>query len=169
MAKALAKLGCVPALVLLTTGCVEAPACIVEPGLESAHHGNAVCYVENDGHVLLIERRFHKDFGLPGGRRGNAERSQCTAARETWEESGLSVIVGPLFERKSNTSVYRCRLMQPASVDGQPEPPWLSRIEVSAAHWIPFAELDGLRWRYSEQHDQVKRLSGPATRVITAN
>lgn len=158
MAEALAKPSLMPALALLLAGCAEPPACLVEPGLESTHHGNAVCFVENERHVLLIHRRFYGDVGLPGGRRATGERSQCTAARETWEETGLAVIVGPLFERASNTSVYRCSLTTPISVESDPPTPWLSRAEIAAARWVPVSGLEQLNWRYTEQYDQIMRL-----------
>ena len=162
MAETLAKLACVPVLALLLTGCAEPPACVVEPGLESMHHGNAVCYVENDRHVLLVQRRFYDDLGLPGGRRGEGERSQCTAARETWEETGLAVVVGPLFERTSNTSVYRCSLATPVHLNSELPTPWYNRAEIAAARWVPFTELDSLNWRYTEQYEQVSRLTEEA-------
>ena len=159
MSPSLRNLIALPVLSIVLIGCTEAPPCNILPGLADDHHGNAVCYVANEGHILLIERRFFRDFGLPGGRRGAGERSQCTAARETWEETGLTVIVGPLLERASNTSVYLCGLAAPISLDADLPTPWEGRIEIAEARWVPFEELDSLNWRYTEQHIQIRRLT----------
>ena len=67
----------------------------------------AFCVVENkSGQVLLVQRGFGKEkfkWSLPGGHCDGKESYADTAARETWEETGLCVeIVSLVFAGRTH-------------------------------------------------------------------
>ncbi len=59
--------------------------------------------------MLLIQHRLTGKLDVPGGGRQEGESLPCAAHRETWEETGLNVEVGPQAGRTSNGMVlYIC-------------------------------------------------------------
>lgn len=58
------------------------------------------CVVEWQGHILLCRRAIEPRSGLwtlPAGFMENNETTAQAAARETWEEAGARIDMGPLF------------------------------------------------------------------------
>jgi 8-oxo-dGTP pyrophosphatase MutT (NUDIX family) len=134
----------------ILAGCAEPPACRIAAGAEDARVGNGACLVVERDSLLLVRQRPSGRWGLPGGRRARGETGQCTAHRETWEETGHAVIVGLLRFRTRATLVYQCELTSGALPAPAGERPWLSRIEISEQRWVPAAEIDTLPWRFPD-------------------
>lgn len=143
-------------LVGLCSGCAEVPPCAVAPVDVARHRGNAACFIEHRGRVLLVEHRFGGEVGLPGGRSRAEESARCTAHREVWEETGLDVVVGELLDRSTNTFVYQCSLA--AVADAHPSLPWWGRLEVTALRWVDAGDMRSLDWRYRGDRRQVQKL-----------
>ena len=147
-------------LILLSgiAGCsYESPPCVVAAGAQRAESGNAVCVVEDAGRVLLVQHRRGRAWGLPGGRRGRGETSQCTAHRETWEEAGTFVEVGPLIGRTPGTQIYSCVLAAEAPDSTNWGQSLISRFEIVDVRWVTVEDLRDLEWRYEEQLPEVER------------
>ncbi|TPV57862.1 NUDIX hydrolase [Aestuariibacter sp. GS-14] len=103
-------------LVVLTLfGCSDptpsAPFCRSVPTAlpENVSSEGAACLIRVNNSVLLIRHRLTGKLDFPaGGREGN-ETLQCTAHRETWEETGFNVEVGPLLSlTASDMPVFNC-------------------------------------------------------------
>ena len=91
----LLALGGVP---LAAQGRDNAPQCRMTPGAESPLEGNAGCLVKINNTMLLIRHRETAGLSPPGGTPEKEETAQCTAHRETWEETRVEVIVGTLLK-----------------------------------------------------------------------
>ncbi|WP_417215871.1 NUDIX hydrolase [Alcanivorax sp.] len=124
------------------------------PGQEDDRRANAGCLILHGDKVLLITHRWGGKLGVPGGTLEPGELAQCTAYRETREETGLGVVVGErLRVMKNGFHLYRCLPAQPGS-DWQTLPvPGIARAEVSAIGWYRLGDLRQEEWRFPYQFD----------------
>ncbi len=100
-----------------------------------------------------MENHFSK-LSLPGGTSENGETAQCTAFRETWEETGLTVVVQQQMEVFDNGFyIYRCK---PADNSGPIDP--YDVYEVKAAHWINAGTMNKWDWRFPDQVPPLQKL-----------
>lgn len=142
---------------MLLSACGQAPECPAVPGLPPA---NAGCLVIQQGRVLMtLERSGH--ISLPGGTRSAGETAQCTAFRETWEETGVAVTVGQVIRRFDNGFVlFHCSAPaadpDAALAPGQP-------LETPAAYWLSDRELDAWPWRFPDQQAMIRAALQAAT------
>ena len=83
----------------------NAPECRITPGVESPLQGNAGCLVKIDNKMLMVRHRETAKLSPPGGTAVQQETAQCTAHRETWEETGVEVRVGTLL-KNVNQQLY---------------------------------------------------------------
>ncbi len=98
-------------------------------------------------------------MGLPGGTGHPGEVGQCTAHRETWEETGLAVTVGAFRARLSTDFlVYDCEPEGPLTSERVPELPESSRGEVVGLEWVDVAQVQPERWRFPQQLAEVRAL-----------
>ncbi|TQV85736.1 NUDIX hydrolase [Exilibacterium tricleocarpae] len=145
-----------PAVCLLfLTGCAADFTCSTPanplPG------ANAGCLVIHDKKLLVIQQRSGR-WSLPGGSSGRGEAAQCTAQRETWEETGLAVEVGNLVRVFNNGfHLFRCSAAGPhATPHATPNPS--DRGEVKAVRWLPADQFQQLSWRFPEQAAYLQQL-----------
>ncbi|GAA0855325.1 hypothetical protein GCM10009114_13980 [Aliiglaciecola litoralis] len=102
---------------------------------------------------MSITHRLSGKYDVPGGTSNGSESAQCTAHRETWEETGFNVEVGEwLGQNDQGMQYYACKLA--GDFDGTitefSPPPW-SSMEVSAITLIdPFA-ISGKQWRFEDR------------------
>lgn len=120
----------------------------------------AGCLVEDGGRMLAVRHRFGGKLGFPGGRSGSAESAQCVAHRETWEETGLEVVVHDMLKRFGNGfALYRCELVDPAAArSDQLAVPTSGRNEITQVIWIDPRETDAADWRFPRDHPEILRL-----------
>ena len=83
----------------------DPPPCAIEPEQLDDLQADAGCLIIRDEMVLLIRGRRSDKLSLPGGASRSPELAQCTAHRETWEETGIDVRVGGFIGR-TNTDFY---------------------------------------------------------------
>lgn len=150
-------------LCLLLPGAVLAD-CPRVAGQEDDRRANAGCLILHEDKVLLITHRWGGKLGVPGGTREADELAQCTAHRETGEETGLAVTVGRrLAVMKNGFHLYRCYPEQVLSP--QPLPvPTAALAEVKALDWHSLASLDRDSWRFAYQFDLFLEVVGNAIR-----
>jgi len=155
---------------LLLAGCRDqppAPSCQAQPREESVLQANAGCLIMQDGALLVLKHRFGGKLGIPGGAAEEGESAQCTAHRETWEETGLDVRVGERVGRlRYGYTLYHCYPTEPLDTSKDLDIPWHSWLEITNAVWLPPDEIPADQWRYVDQVDAfmglVHRLKDPA-------
>lgn len=72
----------------------------------STHIKAAGCFIPTSKGVVVGVGRFHGDLRIPMGKHKPGESAQQTAVRETREECGLAVRVGPLLRTFEEGRVY---------------------------------------------------------------
>lgn len=94
------------------------------------------------------------DVSLPGGSSLPGEPAQCTAFRETWEETGLRLQPRELLQVfDTGFHLYRC---ERDSRSGVIDPPL--RLEVREAFYLAADQFETYTWRFEEQRDLLKNL-----------
>ncbi len=125
-------------------------------GQEDDRSANAGCLILNEDKVLLITHRWGGKLGVPGGTRQADELAQCTAYRETHEETGLDVTVGRRLKvMKNGFHLYDCKL---SCSPGKLDVPASGRLEVRAIGWYRLDVLDRESWRFSYQFEDFQQL-----------
>ena len=138
----------------------ESPACRVASVSADTRTGNAGCLIVLDGKSLLLVHRLGGRLGFPGGTANRGEAAQCTAHRETWEETGLDVEVGAfLKELSTGFALYSCKADQvELSSDAAPPVAQWSRGEVEELVWRDLDSVPEEQWRFPDQLDEVAGL-----------
>ncbi len=136
------------------------PACRVSSQFEQTIKGNAACLIRLDGKLLTVTHRLTGTFDLPGGTANNNESAQCTAHRETWEETGFNVEVGKLIgESQQGYHFYACKLS--GNFNGEirefPVPDW-SNLEVTSIQLVDPYNLHYNQWRFPDQLILVRNM-----------
>lgn len=154
------RLAPLASMLALTCACTEPPSCAVDPGAEDGRRGNSTCLVEDGARLLLVRQRFSGKLGLPGGRRRRGETGQCTAHRETWEETGYEVVVGPLLARPGGTMIFSCRLRtgDAGTSTSRAHRPWASYLEVSDHEWVEPDALGSIDWRFPDHGAKIREI-----------
>ena len=144
---------------LLLAACSPAPDCRIDSVHIEQVYANAGCMIRQDERLLVV-RHHNGRLGFPAGTSVAGETAQCTAHRETWEETGLAVEVGQLLHVFDNGfRLYHCRLSEPYPDHGEElSPPWQAWREIDAVLWMPAAEIKADQWRYPQQWPQVEQL-----------
>ena len=133
------------------------------PGQEDDRRANAGCLIVRDQQVLLITHRWGGKLGLPGGTQEPEELAQCTAHRETLEETGLAVTVGERLQvMKNGFHLYRCMLAEPLPEEAPLSLPAAARLEVSDIGWYSLADLRRADWRFAYQFDLFLKVARQA-------
>ena len=131
--------------VLALASCAgESPGCPYAGTGDSAP--SAGCFsVSGDG--LLLVQDLNGRLSPPGGSSEPGESAQCTAFRETWEETGLRLQPRELLEVfDTGFHLYRC---ERDAASGEIDPP--PRFEVRAAFYLPAERFVHYEWRYPDQ------------------
>lgn len=129
------------------------PVCRIDQKKEQSISANAGCLIRIDDKLLTIVHKRSGRYDIPGGTSSNNESAQCTAHRETWEETGFNVEVGELLGVNENGFHYfSCSLN--AGFDGKitefPVPKW-SESEVKAIQLVDPFVLTDKQWRFENR------------------
>ena len=119
----------------------------------------AGCFIKQADRLLLVRNRFNGKLGFPAGFSNFGEDAQCTAHRETWEETGLRVEVGELVEQFGNGFLlYRCKLFLGQDLSEPIPLPKSALAEVSEILWVDPHSISAHEWRFSWQVPNVLRI-----------
>lgn len=95
----------------------KVPDCRIAPGLESQLQGNAGCIIKIDNKMLIVRHQKTGKLSPPAGTANKGETAQCTAHRETWEETGVEVTVGKLLKEFDNQFyLFHCTVVNQAII-----------------------------------------------------
>ena len=129
--------------------CSKAPPCLYENSEKI--QANAGCLVFYNNALLIVEDLEGK-YSPPGGGKEKNEIAQCTAERETWEETGIAVRArNKLKEFDNGFILFSCDI---TDLDNNSKP-W--RMEIKNTHWLKADELDEKNWRFPEQVPFLKQ------------
>ncbi|WP_414829767.1 NUDIX hydrolase [Alteromonas sp. H39] len=110
----------------------------------SGNEENAACLIRAGDKLLLIRHRLSGKLDMPGGGKQDGESLACAAHRETWEETGVNVLVGePLGRTPNGMLLFACH--EQANVGALPDtfnPPDWADLEVISLHQVNPFELD---------------------------
>jgi len=126
---------------------------------------SAGCYIASERGVVMTIGRFDGRLQLPAGSREAGESPQCTARRETLEETGLIVEVAEPVEirNRGRFVLFRCVPEQPLDADADFSPLDLLEVrEVLVLNPLTLHSATGARidtaWRFPEDRDLLARL-----------
>ncbi len=140
------------AILVTLVACAEgAPACPATGNSDVAP--SAGCFAASAEGLLLVQGLDGK-VSLPGGSSEPGESAQCTAFRETWEETGLRLQPRELLQVfNTGFHLYRC---ERGALSGDIDPP--RRFEIRAAFYLPADRFHTYDWRFEEQREPLKTL-----------
>lgn len=106
-------------LSLLWLGLISGWVAASEPVLTSTDGTNivgAVCVIRHGDQMVVLSEVITKKLSLPGGYIDIGDTPQQAAARETLEETGIDVTVGPLIQYRGRAAIYACVANSPILV-----------------------------------------------------
>lgn len=139
------RCGVLVAMALLTTACAAPPDRPCPYRGEPDYAPSAGCLTVVHGKLLVVDSR---SGGLtpPGGKSRDGEPAQCTAHRETLEETGLDLLPRELVSvLDTGFHLYRCEIH---AESGTISP---DVLEVKRGFWLDSSAFDEVRWRYPGQ------------------
>ncbi len=142
-----------------------APECRIASGLESQLQGNAGCIIKIDNKMLIVRHQKTGKLSPPAGTAKEGEAAQCTAHRETWEETGVEVRVGRLLKSFDDQfHLFHCLAIDEALIRSSELPvPEAFKSEISEILFLNPTLLSNDEWRFPEQvsgiKDAFKRIS----------
>ena len=114
-----ARIGSVHRLALRTFRALPRPLRVLAiRWIAPAHTVGALCFVEQQGRVLLLEQHHREGWTLPGGLINRGEDAAAAVVREVREETGLEVEVGLPFAALVAPRSRRVDILFHVSVDG---------------------------------------------------
>ena len=135
---------------ILLSACSRQPACSVASGDMGVP--SAGCLAVDNGELLLV-KIMGGTYGPPGGSTKSKESAQCTAERETWEETGVQVSAVELaVEFDNGFRLYWCEAVLGREIE------ITSPIEIQHADWYAPELFQHLKWRYANQADIIQNL-----------
>ena len=110
--------------------------------------------------MLVVRHRFGGKLGVPGGRAESGESAQCAAHRETWEETGVEVVVHELIKYFSNGfALYHCTPVHAAATStDELDVPASGRNEITQVIWIDPRAIRAEDWRFPRDYPAILRL-----------
>lgn len=140
---------------LAACGGPDAPPCGFSGEPDTAP--SAGCFSVIDQRLLVVQS-LGGQISPPGGLSREGESAQCTAARETWEETGLDLRVGSKLARfATGFLLYNCERDGASGEIDQ-----LPGMEVRQVFYLHPDDFDQWDWRYPGQEQVLRDLINSA-------
>jgi ADP-ribose pyrophosphatase YjhB (NUDIX family) len=107
----------------------------VAPG----HTVGALCLVEHDGRLLMLNQRHRRGWTFPGGLLNRGENAETAVVREVEEETGLRVQVELPFAIVVDASSRRVDILYWVQADSAPEV--RASGEALTAEWVSLTDM----------------------------
>lgn len=134
------------------------PVCRVNSQYQESIQANAGCLIRVGNQLVTIGHRLSGKLDIPGGTQTGDESAQCTAHRETWQETGFNVEVGQLLGVQENGfRFYQCTLAGDftGEIKQFPVPDWASTEVTAIELKDPFVTRD-TDWRYPDELVEIR-------------
>lgn len=143
----------------------------MQPPVSAQVSANAACIIRLDGKLLTVTHRLSGKYDVPGGTSDSTESPQCTAHRETFEETGFNVEIGEqLGINENGLQYYSCIMSGNFSGELQtfPVPEW-ANTEVESIQLIDPFEINGKQWRFENRLVHLRHMFNqvPDSAVVT--
>ncbi|MCU7553066.1 NUDIX hydrolase [Alteromonas sp. ASW11-19] len=141
--------------VLTIFGCADnapqPPVCRTSASV-SIEGSAAACIIRTQNTLLFITHRLSGKLDVPGGGRTDDSSLACTAHRETWEETGLNVEVGPVLGTTANGMVlfYCAESANLAALPSEFAAPGWAAVEVAGLQKTSPFELRHEQLRFAD-------------------
>lgn len=119
----------------------------------------AGCLVRDGDRMLMVRHRFGGKLGFPAGGARPGESAQCVAHRETWEETGIDVVVHGMIRRlDTGLALYRCELSDVEALSGELPVPANGATEISEVMWRDPRATEASEWRFPRDYPVIIEL-----------
>jgi len=120
----------------------------------------AGCFIRDDNRLLVVRHRNSGKLGFPAGVTRSMESAQCVAHRETYEETGLDVMVHGMIRQFGNGfTLYRCELPDPGVTEvDELTVPESGAAEVSQVLWVDPTDTEPSDWRFARDYPIILEL-----------
>lgn len=146
---------------LTLAACSSTPVPTCDQALEDDTEGNAGCMIVRNYAVVMVQQSLTGAWSVPGGTAEEGERSVCTAARETYEETGIKVrVVKKLRVLNNNFHLYHCVEVE-RTLNQTPEQNAMApmdALEIRGVAWQTPEQREQLLWRYPAQKELINQL-----------
>lgn len=117
----------------------------------------AGCLVRSGDRMLMVRHRFSGKLGMPAGAANAGESAQCVAHRETWEETGVAVVVHGLISRLgTGMALYRCEPVDAAvALSDELAVPRSGVAEISEVMWRDPRTTEAAEWRFPRDYPVI--------------
>lgn len=120
---------------------------------------NAGCMIRLEDRLLMVMDFWSDRWSLPGGTTESGETPEETAARETLEETGIDVEVGPLLNvAKNGFHIFACKAESIPTRGGKIYPLLEFAFEIKKVEWIDLQKIADSSWRFRSESALIKSL-----------
>lgn len=121
--------------------------------------GNAGCLVMHQGLVLVVQMKDTGKWSFPAGKPIGNETAEETAVRETFEETGLRVVIKKLLYTFSDRRPFY--LFEGSLLDEPPsnlEPVLESKDEIKKVAFVDFKNIPLRKFRFPKAASVIQKL-----------
>jgi predicted NUDIX family NTP pyrophosphohydrolase len=136
---------------VVTESMMDVPKCDLSEKLQNDKRtGNAGCLIIHNKKILLVKSYHNNYLNIPGGTQKKKETSACTAHRETFEETGVSVKVQDhIMTANNGFHIFSC------DAKGEIDLSYSKKYEINQITLLPINDVEN--YRYPKQLDKIKK------------
>ncbi|AIF81601.1 PAP2 superfamily protein [endosymbiont of Acanthamoeba sp. UWC8] len=109
-------------------------------------YGKAGCIIKKNGKLLAVKNANCHKWDIPSGRPEGEELAYQTAARETYEETGLKAEPIRLLKNSGDFYIFECKIISNEPPSPQVPKEFENEIEMAKFIEIDFLNKDNVRF-----------------------